>query len=272
MRAEVNSIRVWDFALQKLTALTFGPGLDQSPVWTPDGRRVLFASNRAGTFNVYVQNADGTGPAERITGGPSSLYPTATTSDGSRVVVNELLNNQVGIGMVPLTNPVRRTLVDGTDPLLNTPYEEVAAQISPDGRYVAYQSNESGHFEVYVRPFPNVTGGRWQVSTEGGSNPMWARSGTELFFLDGATAMLAVPVQMAGGKFTTGHPKTLFDARIYTADGTRAYDVSPDGQRFILIKDGTADSKLSPEGMLVVLDWLEDLKVRLPGRPLAGQS
>ena len=267
LRDQDNDLWIWDFAQKKLTALTFGPAIDQSPVWTPDGRRVLFASNRAGTFNLYAQNADGTGSVDRITGGKSALYPTTTTQDGSRVICNALAGNQVGIVTLPLTTPGTRAPLDTATPLIDTPFEEVGAQISPDGRYLAYQSNESGRSEVYVRPFPNVNGGRWQVSLDGGSNPMWARSGAELFYLDGAAAMTALPVRTSGETFSAGNPKTLFDARIYTADGTRAYDVSPDGTHFLLIKESrTGDSPLTPAGILVFFNWLDDLKQVLSGR------
>jgi serine/threonine protein kinase/Tol biopolymer transport system component len=266
VRDQDNDLWIWDFARQKLEALTFGPAMDQSPVWTPGGRRVLFASNRLGVFNLYAQNADGTGSVDRLTGGRSSLYPTTITQDGSRVICNELVSKGVGIAMVPLTSQAARGPLDDANPLINTPFEEVAAQLSPDGRYLAFQSNESGRSEVYVRPFPNVNGGRWQVTLEGGSNPMWARSGAELFYLDGAAAMTAVAVHTAGDTFSSGSPKTLFDARIYTADGTRAYDVSPDG-RFLLIKESrTGDSTLTPAGVLVFFNWLDDLRRRIPGR------
>ena len=241
VRAQDHDLWLWDFALQKLSALTLGPWMDQSPVWTPNGRQIVFASNRGAAFNAYLQNADGTGPGSQLTAGSSSEYPTMITPDGMQVICNQLVNSQVGIVRLALkpAGPSR------PDSLINTPFEEVDAQISPDGRYLAYQSNESGRFQVYVRPFPNVGAGHWQVTREGGSNPMWARNGTELFYLDGSTAMTAIPVQTAGDTFGAGNPKTLFDARMYTADGTRAYDVSSDASRFILIKDSaTADSKL----------------------------
>jgi serine/threonine-protein kinase len=264
MRAQDHDLWLWDFAQQKLSPLTFGPWMDQSPVWTLNGRQIVFASNRAGAFNVYVQNADGTGPAQRLSVGPSSEYPTTITADGLRVICNQLVNSQVGIVRLALAS---RAPGEPSRPesLINTPFEEVGAQISPNGRYLAYQSNESGRFQVYVRPFPNVSAGHWQVTREGGSNPMWARNGAELFYLDGSTAMTAVPVQTEGETFEAGNPKTLFDARMYTADGTRAYDASPDGSRFILIKDSaTADSKMAPAGIFVVLNWLEDLRAGLP--------
>ena len=259
IRAEQHDLWIWDFGLEKLSPLTFGAAIDQSPVWTADGRRVLFASNRAGAFNVYAQNADGTGSAERITADASATYPTAVSRDGLRVLLNQLMNSQVAIAQLALSS--RGPVSSHPQILINTPYEEVNAQLSPNGRFVAYQSNESGRFQVYVRPYPDVSSARWQVTTEGGSNPMWGADGAELFYLDGATAMTAVPVQTAGHMFTSGNPKALFDARIYTADGTRAYDLAPDGTRLLLIKDGgTADSKLTPAGIFVVLNWLADLE------------
>jgi serine/threonine protein kinase len=267
VRDQDNDLWIWDFEQKTLAALTFGPAMDQSPVWTRNGRRVVFASKRDSAFNLYAQNADGTGALDQITGGRSSLYPTTITPDGSRVICNELVTNGVGIAIVPLTSLGVRAPLDAANPLINTPFEEIDAQVSPDGRYLAYQSNESGRSEVYVRPFPNVNGGRWQVSLEGGSNPMWARSGVELFYLDGTAAMIALPVRTSGDTLIVGTPKTLFDARIYTADGTRAYDVSPDGTRFLLIKEsGTGDATLTPAGMLVFFNWLDDLRHRIPSR------
>jgi serine/threonine-protein kinase len=266
MRALEQDLWLWDFSSQKLSQLTFGPARDQSPVWTPDGRRIFFASERDAAFNVFVQNADGTGPAERVTGGATSEYPTAITADASALICDRLVRGRVGIAHLTISRGIRGGPIDPVS-LIDTPFEEIQAQLSPGGRYLAYQSNESGRSQVYVQPFPNVGAGRWQVTREGGSNPMWAKNGTELFYLDGSTTMTAVPVQMAGPTFAAGNAQTLFDARMYTADGTRAYDVSPDG-RFILIKDGaTADSKQAPAGIIVVLNWLEELEARLrPGR------
>ena len=217
---------------------------------------MLFASNRAGVYNVYAQNADSTGSPERLTADSAAAYPTAISRDGSRLLLNELMNSQVAIAQLALTG---HPVASHPEILINTPYEEVNAQLSPNGRYVAYQSNESGQFQVYVRPYPDVNSARWQVTTDGGSNPMWRGDGEELFYLNGSTAMTAIAVQTAGPTFTSGTAKALFDARIYTADGTRAYDVAPDGSRLLLIKDsGTGDSTLTPAGVFVVLNWLRD--------------
>ena len=146
------------------------------------------------------------------------------------------------------------------EPLLQTPFTEDNGEISPDGRWLAYQSNESGRFEISVRPFPNVDGGRWTISTSGGTHPLWARRGTELFYLDGTGAMTRVPIQTAP-TFSAGTPTTLFDTRYVTRGTGRAYDVSPDGQRFLMIK--AAGGEQAPS-MVVVVNWLEELKAKLP--------
>ena len=135
-------------------------------------------------------------------------------------------------------------------------------ELSPDGHWLAYQSNESGRFEIAVRPFPNAAAGHWTISTSGGTRPLWARSGTELFYLDGAGAMMRVPVQMAP-TFSAGTPAKLFDTRYVTGQTGRSYDVSPDGQRFLMIKAAGAEQAPS---MVVVLNWLEELKAKLPAK------
>ena len=135
-------------------------------------------------------------------------------------------------------------------------------RLSPDGRWLAFQSQASGRDEIFVRPFPNMDGGNWTISPSGGTRPLWARNGTELFYLDSAGAMTRVPVQTAP-TFSAGTATTLFKTR-YVVPGVvvgRGYDVSPDGQRFLMIKQaGTAQAPT----MVVVLNWLEELKAKLP--------
>ncbi len=144
-------------------------------------------------------------------------------------------------------------------------------QISPDGQWLAYQSNESGQAEVYVRPFPDADRGRWQVSTSGGTRPAWARNGRELFYLDGSGLLTSVPLRITGPTFEAGSPVRILTARYYpgfTGLGLdlRGYDVSPDGQRFLMIKDAPAEptSTTTAASMVVVLNWSEELKQRLP--------
>ena len=139
------------------------------------------------------------------------------------------------------------------------------SQSKPDGRWLAYQSNESGQNQVHVRPFPNVNTGRWQISTGGGTKPVWAHSGRELFYLDGRSALTTVSTQTTPS-FSVGNPTKLFDARYLSAVQARSYDVARDDQRFLMIKDTAADqtSTSTPASMVVVLNWFEELKRLVP--------
>jgi serine/threonine-protein kinase len=120
---------------------------------------------------------------------------------------------------------------------VQTTFDELNGEISPDGRWVVYQSNESGHYEIYVRPFPDANSGRWQISTGGGTRPVWARSGKELFYLALSGAVMSASVE-GGSTFRSGRPARLFEGRYFMTAATvgRTYDVSPDGQRFLMIR------------------------------------
>jgi serine/threonine-protein kinase len=145
-------------------------------------------------------------------------------------------------------------------------YSELQPQISPDGRWMAYTSDESGQYEVYVRPFPEVNKGRWQVSTSGGNNPLWSPHGRELFYLSNDSVM-AVSVE-TGPTFSLGTPKTLF--RLTYVAGSASvgtpWDISPDGRRFLMIKQSqsNASENVGPRKINIVLNWFEELKQRVP--------
>jgi serine/threonine-protein kinase len=150
-------------------------------------------------------------------------------------------------------------------PLIQTPFNEQNAEVSPDGRWVAYQSDESGQYEVYVRPFPDVDQGRWQVSTGGGTRPAWARSGRELFYLVGSGRIMAVAIQ-PGQAFAAGSPQVLFEGAYVAANTGRTFDVSPDGKRFLMIKDrGTSQTSAASE-IVFIQNWTEELKRLVPTR------
>ena len=156
-------------------------------------------------------------------------------------------------------------------PLIQTAFNERNGEISPDGRWLAYESDESGQEEIYVRPFPDVNGGRWQVSTGGGSEPLWARSGRELFYRGPDGSLLGVAVAVEGSaSFRAGRPAALVEGRYYAGVGGgaapgRTYDVSPDGQRFLMVKEGAeADQAAAPPSIVVVQNWLEELKRLVP--------
>ena len=224
--------------------------------------------------NLFMQGADGTGVVERLTSGADDQTPAWVAPDGTGIVGWVVAPKTKGdIVWFPLkssasrsgSGPVPGASLSGVDPLVRTRPSEFNPEISPDGRYMAYQSNESGRLEIYVRPFPHVNDGRWQVSTGGGTRPAWARNGRELFYVDPANTLTAVPVQTSGATFATGNPAKLFEtAYAATLTSPRDYDVAPNGQRFLMIKENVARDRNATAGMVVVQNWFAELKAKVP--------
>ena len=266
-----NDIWIWNVARSTLTPLTFDPGVDQNPVWTPDGRRIIFSSTRPGSSNLFWQNADGTGTIERLTTSPNQQFGLSISPDAKDVVLLEQAPNAGNDLMVlHLVDPSAppRTGKPKVEPLIQTMFSETQGEISPDGHWLAYQSNDSGQNQIYVRPFPNVNAGRWQLSTAGGTRHVWARNGRELFYGGPGGAIMAVPVQ-TGSTFSYGNPTKLFDWPTLPAPSpARTYDVSPDGQKFLMIKEsgGSDPTTPTPSSVVVVLNWTEELKQRVPSK------
>jgi len=230
---QAGDIWTWDFARETLTRLTFEPAIDDEPIWTPDSQRVLFGSRREGTIQVFAKAADGTGSVDRLTDHPLGIYPLAVSPDAQYVVMQTDTAEETGLKRMALEG-------DGVvEELLASNANERAAAFSPDGRWIAYQADESGRNEIYVRPFPDVDAGKWQVSTTGGTQPVWSPDPDrqELFYTDPASSLVAVPVRGEGATFAHVNPEVLFDGTAYVLNPNfRFYDVSPDGKRFLMIK------------------------------------
>ena len=258
IRDQDNDIWMWDVARKTLTRFTSELAVDRFPVWTPDGRRLIFNSDRDGTINMYWQLADGTAPAERLTQSTDSQFPTAVSPDGTRLIFAQSGNRGTAPRelMMLTLNGERLAL-----PLVQTPTADQNGQISPDGRWLAYDADESGRFEIYVRPFPDVKSERWQVSNAGGIGPLWSRNGQELFYWSPTGAMMAVPIGI-GPKWSAGEPVKLFEGAQYMRGNTQAaptFDVLPDG-RFILIKPTVGSASSTPNTMIIVQNWFVELQ------------
>ena len=257
---ESTDIWVYDISRNTLTRLTF-EGINQHPVWAPDGSRVAFRSSRDGQLNIYWKPADGSGPAERLTTSEDVQSPSSWSQDGkflafygrSSAEANSPSTNY-DIGMLPLEGERK------PQPFLQTPFGEGEAVFSPGGHWLAYVSNESGRNEVYVQPYPGP-GGKWQISTAGGGEPVWARNGRELFFRNG-DEMMAVDVTTEP-TFSAGTPRLLFEGTFITSTVFRGnYDVAPDGQRFVMLKP--YEQEAGAQQINVVLNWFEELRRRVP--------
>lgn len=231
-----RDVWIWDMRRRILTPITDNRREDQMPIWTPDGERLVFQSRRDGAGgNLYLQAADGSGAAEPLTTGPATFVASSITSDGATLLGNSSLPKAWTLFVKPLGKRAPAT------PLLLSPSSQNYPAASPNMRFIAYQSNESGRTEIWVRPFPNVNDRRWQVSTEGGTHPVWARNGRELFFLNSSRALMSAPVDSTGTEFRGGVPVRVLPASSYYYSELPApYDVGPDETRFLMIKEDPA--------------------------------
>jgi eukaryotic-like serine/threonine-protein kinase len=246
---------LYDLSRETLTRFTFEGNYNPVSVWTPDGKRIAFESNKEGPPNIFWQLADGSGGSERLTTSEYVTAPMSWSPDGQLLAFIEV-NPTTGFDIWVLRISDRKA-----QPFLRTPFNETSARFSPDGRWLAYISDESGSYEIYVQPYPGP-GGKWQISTEGGKEPVWNPNGRELFYRSG-DKMMAVDITTQPG-FAAGKPRMLFEGRYEPAPVPIAnYDVSPDGQRFLMLKP-TEQAQASPTQINIVLNWFEELKRRVP--------
>jgi Tol biopolymer transport system component len=246
---------LYDLSRETLTRFTFDGNYSPVSVWTPDGKRIVFESNPEGPPNLFWQLADGSGGLERLTTSEFVNAPMSWSPDGQLLAFIEI-NPATGFDIWVLRMGDRKAL-----PFLRTRFNETSPRFSPDGRWLAYISDESGRYEVYVQPYPGP-GGKWQISTEGGMEPIWNRNGRELFYRNG-DKMMGVEIDTQPN-FTAGKPRMLFEGPYELPPIPIAnYDVSPDGQRFLMLKPsesvGTAPTQIN-----VVLNWFEELKQKVP--------
>jgi len=247
---------MWDISIFDLESGTSRrltlEGNNDTPIWTPDGKRVTFNSDRSGSINIYWKVADGSGDAEQLTSNQNTKYPNSWSPDGRTLIFTEI---------DPVTHmDIWELSTDGdrkAEPLVVTNSADELLSLSPDGRWLAYTSDESGEFQIYVRPYP-LTEERHQVSTAPGSEePIWSQSGDELFYRNGLRWMSSVITTEP--EFKWEEPQELFRGNYVNVRG-HSYDVAPDG-RFLLLQ---SEQPLTITKLHVVLNWFEELKRLVP--------
>jgi eukaryotic-like serine/threonine-protein kinase len=232
---------------------TFDPARETNPLWSPDGSRIVFSSDRDGPINLYQRAVGGAGGDDPLLKSDNRKVPYDWSADGRFILyVEQDPKTGPDLWVLPLSGEQKPV------PFLRTDFFEQLGQFSPDGRWIAYASNESGRWEVYVRSFPDH-GGKWPVSTNGGVQPKWRRDGKELFYMSADRKLMAVNVKANGTTFEADVPKALFDLRVLGGlPGPRNwYAVSKDGQRF-LVSTNLEDATAQPT--TVVLNWTAELK------------
>ncbi len=257
-----GNMDIWLYEISRAvwTRFTFDEGAARSAVWTPDGKMIVFASDRnKRRYDLYLRASSGAGSEELLLQSNQSKIPSDWSRDGQFIAYHSVNlngdNNDIWIlSMNPgVASEERKPFV-----FLQTKYNELRATFSPDGRWIAYQSNESGRDEIYIRPFPGP-GGKWQVSTAGGSRPRWSGDGKELFFMSVDFKIMAADIRLSSSTVDVGSVQSLFESGIFAGYVRDLYDVTQDGKRF-LIESPTGNDISSP--VTLVVNWPGEIKKR----------
>jgi Tol biopolymer transport system component/tRNA A-37 threonylcarbamoyl transferase component Bud32 len=256
LRGAAQDIWVKQLPAGPFSRITFGDSAHFRASWSADGRSLLYITDRGtGGGLPYMTRADGTGPPRVLVSSPFNFVHVIESRDGRWLLLRRSIN-EPGNGDIFGVKTGDTALV----PLLTGPAREANPALSPDGRWLAYESDESGTSEVYVRPFPDVASGRWQVSLSGGSAPRWAHSGRELFYVNGRQEMVSTEVR-SGPTFTVGEPRVLFPANSYNLiPSYPLYDVAPDDRRFLMVRGVAAEGETE---LILTENWFEELRARV---------
>ncbi|HWQ03569.1 MAG TPA: protein kinase, partial [Candidatus Nitrosotenuis sp.] len=260
-----NDIWIYDWARDTMTRLTFDPGMDANPVWTPDGRRITYASEQKNKPPaIFWRNADGTGEARLLWEGAVPSFPSSWSPDEKTLAFTQRAQDTgLDIWLLPMEGDEKSGWKPGTPrPFLKTPSQEAGPAISPDGRWLAYMSIESGEWQIYVRPLSGE-GGKWQVSSAGGVMPRWSRNGKELFFRGvSENQIMVAKYRVVGTSFQHDKPE-LWSPGQFSSRGTSVnFDPAPDGKQFAVLKvpdtSENTDNKL--DKIILVQNVFEELR------------
>ncbi len=255
-----DNLWVYEWERDTMTRLTFTTGSDSFPVWSPDGQHIAFGSTRdGGLVNLYWMRADGAGEAVRLTESKNAQAPSSFSPDGKHLAFSEFdPQTNVDLWTLPLGEMESDRPKPGKpEPFLVTPQDERRPMISPDGRWLAYDSNESGRYEVYVRPFPGP-GGKWQVSARGGDHQIWSAKSSELFYRSSEGLMVA-SYTTNGAAFVARKPR-LWSAK---KDLGTFFDLAPDGKRFAMVQAEALAQNGSPH-VTFLMNFFDELRRRAP--------
>jgi Tol biopolymer transport system component len=259
-------VDVWvkDLDRDTLSRLSFLAGVNRLPVWTPDGKNIVFQSTNSAAPGLYWVRSDGSGEAQRLSDGKLlNEFPTSFSPDGKRLAFCGTRSGSTDIFTAPFEGDPGHVHLGNPELFLGTPFLDCYPAFSPDGRWMAYNSDESGIQEVYVRPFPGP-GGRWQISKGGGFNPRWSRDGRELLFEGPGQRVMAVGYNAKGDSFAAGKPRVWSETRLMlNSGGISVYDLAPDGKRLaaILASDQTGGE---PTHLTFLLNFFDELRRRAP--------
>ena len=253
---------VWTYDFVRATLSRLTTRMARSPLWTPDGQRIIFTSNRAGYPQLFWRPADGTGSDERLLDPGKELLDLLAdgwSPDGRQLLFSQVPPNlQCPIGQFAIDRPADVRV------LVNNGACSYFAAVSPDARWMAYTSQFSGREEIYVERYPGL-GNRQQISTGGGRLPLWSRDGRELFFTSLDNRQLFAAAMHAGTTLVAGRPQVLFELAMFSGLGTRHYDVAPDGRFVIIQKSATTEAGVhTAPNVILVLNWFEELKRLMP--------
>lgn len=252
MTNDNRDIWVIDVARGVPSRITFDPAADWTPSWSPDGSRLVFASSRGNDNHIYAKAANGIG-GEELVFQTGNAIPVSWSHDGRHIVFSRLKSPRGVDTWLLQLSPDKKA-----SPFVESPFDKIHGRLSPDGRWLAYATNDSGMYQIVVQSFPDPNGGKWQITAQGGVEPKWRHDGRELYYLALDGKLMSVPVK-EGRSFEAGMPTPLFETGLTvarpTASRDRRYDVAPDGRFLIVMPVQSAATPVN-----VVVNWTAGLE------------